>query len=107
MISRNVTAVRFQDNSILTPQSSPSLCTNLNGPSLIHVPAWLERLLGRYYLYFAHHRGTFIRRAYADRLSGPWHVYEPGTPQLSEAPSCHDHVASPEVHVDDVRKEIR
>lgn len=107
VISLNVTAVRSQDNPILTPQSSPSLGTNLNGPSLIRVPAWLERPLGRYYLYFAHYRGTFIRLAYADRLSGPWHVYEPGTLQLSEAPSCHDHVASPDVHVDEVRHEIR
>jgi len=74
VISLKVTAVRFQDNPILTPQSSPSLGTNLNGPSLIRVPAWLERPLERYYLYFAHHRGTFIRLAYADRLSGPWHV---------------------------------
>jgi hypothetical protein len=107
VISLNVTAVRFQDNPILTPHSSPSLGMNLNGPSLIRVPAWLERPLGRYYLYFAHHRGTFIRLAYADRLSGPWHVYEPGTLQLSEAPSCHDHIASPDVHVDEVRREIR
>jgi len=107
VISRNVTAVRFQDNPILTPQSSLSLGTNLNGPSLIRVPAWLERPLGRYYLYFAHHRGTLIRLAYADRLSGPWHVYEPGTLQLSEAPSWHDHIASPDVHVDEVRREIR
>lgn len=107
VISLNVTAVRSQDNPILTLQSSPSLGTNLNGPSLIRVPAWMERPLGRYYLYFAHHRGTFIRLAYADRLSGPWHVYEPGTLQLSEAPSCHAHVASPDVHVDEVRHEIR
>jgi len=48
VISLNVTAVRFQDNPILTPQSSPSLGTNLNGPSLIRVPPWLERPPGRY-----------------------------------------------------------
>lgn len=105
--SRHVTAVRFQENPILTPQSSRSLGTNLNGPSLIRAPEWLERPLGRYYLYFAHHRGAFIRLAYADRLTGPWNVYEPGTLKLSEAPSCYDHVASPDVHVDDVRQEIR
>jgi hypothetical protein len=73
----------------------------------MRAPAWVERPLGRYYLYFAHHRGTFIRLAYADRLSGPWHVYEPGTLQLSDAPSCHDHLASPDVHVDEGRQEIR
>jgi hypothetical protein len=93
--------------SVLTPQSSRSLGTNLNGPSLIRAPDWLERPLGRDYLYFAHHRGTFIRLAYADRLTGPWNVYESGTLKRSEAPSCSDHVASPDVHVDDARKEIR
>jgi hypothetical protein len=106
-VSLSVTAVRFQENPILTPQSSRSLGTNLNGPSLIRAPDWLERPLGRYYLYFAHHRGTFIRLAYADRLTGPWNGYESGTLKLSEAPSCSDHVASPDVHVDDARKEIR
>jgi hypothetical protein len=103
----SVTAVRFDVNPILTPQSSPSLGTNINGPSLIRVPDWVEGRLGRYYLYFAHHYGAHIRLAYADRLTGPWRVYEPGTLKLSEAPACSDHVASPDVHVDDARKEIR
>jgi hypothetical protein len=76
------------------------------GPSLIRVPNWVERPLGRYYLYFAHHRGKFIRLAYADQISGPWAIYEPGTLRLDNVPSCHDHVASPDVHVDKPRREI-
>jgi hypothetical protein len=43
---------------------------NINGPSLVHVPAWIERPLGKYYLYFAHHGGKDIRLAYADILAG-------------------------------------
>jgi hypothetical protein len=43
---------------------------SLNGPSLIRMPAWVENPLGRYYLYFAHHAGKYIRMAYADRLEG-------------------------------------
>ena len=99
-------AVRLPQNPILTPASSPTLGENINGPSLIRVPAWIERPLGRYYLYFAHHRGTFIRLAYADRLEGPWKIHEPGTLRLEEAPRCHDHIASPDVHVDETRREI-
>jgi hypothetical protein len=55
---------------------------NVNGPSLIRVPAWVENKLGDYYLYFAHHKGEFIRMAYADRLAGPWTVYSPGVLDL-------------------------
>jgi hypothetical protein len=67
----------------------------------------VEKPLGRYYLYFAHHAGKFIRLAYANELSGPWIVYEPGTLQLNEARACHDHIASPDVHVVDQEKKIR
>jgi hypothetical protein len=106
LLGVSVRAVRFPQNPIITPASSPTLGENINGPSLIRVPPWVERPLGRYYLYFAHHRGKFIRLAYADRLSGPWQVYEPGTLRLNEAPRCYDHVASPDVHVDETRREI-
>jgi len=83
-------ALRLIENPILTPRSSPTIGANLNGPSLIRVPAWVSHPLGRYYLYFAHHRGKFIRLAYADALTGPWKVYEQGTLKLSEAPVCND-----------------
>jgi hypothetical protein len=73
----------------------------------LSVPAWVEKPMGRYYLYFAHHAGKFIRLAYANNLSGPWIVYEPGTLQLNEVRTCHDHVASPDVHVDEQEKNIR
>ncbi len=79
---------------------------NINGPSVIRVPEWVVNPLGRYYLYFAHHRGTYIRLAYADAIDGPWSIYSPGTLRLEDAP-CHDHVASPDVHVDNQHREIR
>lgn len=99
--------VRFPQNPLVTPASSPTLGDNINGPSLIRVPRWVQRPLGRYYLYFAHHGGTFIRLAYADRLSGPWRIHEPGALRLAETPRCSNHVASPDVHVDNDRREIR
>ena len=80
--------------------------SNINGPSLIRVPDWVEHPLGRYYLYFAHHQGTYIRLAYADRLEGPWTTHEPGTLQLEES-FFERHVASPDVHVDDKEHVIR
>jgi hypothetical protein len=89
---------------------------NINGPSLIRVPSWVEGALGQYYLYFAHHAGTFIRMAYADDLAGPWTVHDPGTLQIEDT-ICDDiegssyadyrHVASPDVHVDHQSRQIR
>jgi hypothetical protein len=55
---------------------------NVNGPSLIRVPDWIPNPLGRYYLYFAHHKGDHIRLAYADRLEGPWSIHDPGSLSL-------------------------
>jgi hypothetical protein len=79
---------------------------NINGPSLIRVPEWIPHPLGKYYLYFAHHQGTYIRMAYADRLQGPWRVHHGGVLDLSD--SFFDaHIASPDVHVLDDRHEIR
>jgi hypothetical protein len=105
-LSAPVVAIRFPQNPIITSASSSTLGENINGASLIRVPPWVEQPLGRYYLYFAHHAGKFIRLAYANRLSGPWHVYEPGTLRLEDASRCHDHVASPDVHLDETRREI-
>lgn len=80
----------------------------INCPSLIRVPAWLPDSLGRYYLYFsAHGNCRYIRLAYADKLAGPWRIHAPGTLRLDHAPACKRNVASPDVHVDDARKQIR
>ena len=86
--------------------SNPDVGDNVNGPSLIRAPDWLPDPLGRYYLYFAHHRGSSLRLATADALEGPWRVH-PGRVLPVEASTCFDHVASPDVHVDDERRELR
>lgn len=83
-----------------------SLGDNINGASLIRVPDWLPGALGRYYLYFAHHNGHHIRMAHADALTGPWTVHAPGVLHVDRS-TCVDHVASPDVHVDHARREIR
>jgi len=99
---------RFAQNPIIRPQMLPGHDgDNINGPSLIRVPIWVPDRLGNYYLYFAHHNGKYIRLAYADRLEGPWRIHEPGTLTLSEASACTGHIASPDVHVDEARREIR
>ena len=99
---------RFRANPILRSEMLQlSDGDNINGPSLIRAPIWLPGRLGEYYLYFAHHRGSYIRLAFADRLEGPWTIYMPGTLHLADIPTCRDHIASPDVHVDWVSHKIR
>jgi hypothetical protein len=102
-------ASRFENNPIIfpgTPGLSGKEGANINGPSLIRVPDWVTKPLGRYYLYFAHHGGKYIRLAYADTLAGPWTIHPGGALGLAEAPGA-GHIASPDVHVDHDRQEIR
>ncbi len=101
-----VTVKRLPGNPIITPTLDARIGTNINGPSLIRVPDWLPNPLGKYYLYFGHHQGQFIRLAYADALSGPWTVYAPGVLNLTDTP-MQSHIASPDVHVDNEAKQIR
>jgi hypothetical protein len=78
-------AVRLLDRPIITPDLHPSIGRNIQGPSAIRVPDWIGHRLGNYYLYFADHKGRYIRLAYADRLTGPWTIYPPGSLQLEKS----------------------
>ena len=98
--------IRLGDGPIIRPHMDARMGDNINGPSLIRVPNWLEHPLGRYYLHFADHAGSYIRLAYADDLRGPWRTHRPGVLPMEQA-GFHGHVASPDVHVDDDRREIR
>lgn len=98
-------ATRYEKNPIITLDMG-DLEGNINGPSVIRVPEWLPDPLGKYYMYFAHHNGTYIRLAYADAIEGPWTVYAPGTLKLEQAYAI-KHVASPDAHVDNSNQEIR
>ena len=58
---------RVVDRPIIHAGLDPSIGANIQGPSLIRTPDWLPNRLGRYYLYFADHKGSYIRLAYADQ----------------------------------------
>jgi hypothetical protein len=91
--SGSLSVQRLSDGPIIETAMSPRLTAlakeqgynNVNGPSLIRVPDWLENPLGNYYLYFSHHKGDFIRLAYADTVEGPWSIYEPGALALKNS----------------------
>ena len=112
-------ATRFAENPLIALTMSPSIGDNANGPTVIRVPSWVQRPLGRYYMYFAHHSGQFIRLAYADSVRGPWKIHEPGVlkvadtaffrpqPDPPDSPSgVYTHLASPEIFIDEQQQRI-
>lgn len=126
--AQEITFNRFKNNPIIHEGLLPKLeGDNINGPTLIKVPDWVKNKLGKYYLYFAHHKGKYIRLAYSDDLNGPWKIYQPGTLKVEDcicrngpvgkgesvrhfgaevADDNVQHVASPDVLIDDAKQEI-
>ena len=96
---------RFEENPIVRPEMDERIGGNINGPSLLRVPDWVDNPLGKYYLYFAHHQGKFIRMAYADDLQGPYTVYSPGVLDMADT-AFQRHIASPDVHADHAQRKI-
>lgn len=80
-----IQVTRLIDAPIIGPALHPSIGVNIQGPSLIRAPHWLPRRLGAYYLYFADHKGSYIRLAVADDLAGPWRIHVPGSLHLAES----------------------
>ena len=81
----SVRVERLLDRPIIAPGIDASVGDNIQGPTLIRVPDWVENPLGRYYLYFADHKGHYIRLAYADELIGPWRIHRPGSVQIADS----------------------
>jgi hypothetical protein len=123
-----VAARRLLSHPIVRPRMDDRMGDNINGPSMIRVPPWIERPLGRYYLYFADHKGAYIRLAHAPSVEGPWRTHEAGCLDVAESLFCaerpappgpapdwakggtdwlYPHVASPDVHVDEERRQVR
>jgi hypothetical protein len=95
------------------------------------MPYWADARLGRYHLYFSDHKGRYIRLAYANVLTGPWRMHEPGVldvasslfepidppePSLEDRPAwagkmnggyLYAHIASPDIHIDHERRVFR
>lgn len=99
--------LRFKENPIISPYMLGDASENINGPTLVQMPLWAKGRLGKYHLYFSNHEGENIRLAYADNLQGPWTLWKEGVLPLSELPWATDHVASPDVLIDEEKRQIR
>ena len=96
---------RLVDAAIIGPETHPSIGENIQGPSLVRVPDWVESPLGKYYLYFADHKGSYIRLAYADDLKGPWTVHPPGSLQLADSLFLIEPPDAPPEAVEEIKKQ--
>lgn len=116
------------DQGLFEALGVPEEGANINGPSLIRVPDWIPPAYrahptALYYLYFAHHRGDYIRLAWAKDLAGPWHLVNTGlgvpvgargvldlgpsdSIPLAHGLTIEEHIASPDVFVDDRARRI-
>jgi len=101
---------------------------NINGPSVIRIPDWVspeDRTDPNavYYMYFAHHGGSYIRLGWAEDIEGPWYLYQIGAGvsvgdrgvldlggdgeiNIGNGITIYNHIASPDVHVDDENRRI-
>ena len=104
---RVVRVERLLDAPIITAAGHPSIGANIQGPSLIEVPDWVQDPLGRYYLYFADHKGSYIRLAYADHLLGPWQIHPPGSLQIERSGFPTEPPAATPAQVDAARARLR
>ncbi|WP_044214449.1 hypothetical protein, partial [Saccharicrinis fermentans] len=113
---------------MFTAAGIPEEGENINGPSVIRIPEWItpeNRTApeAKYYLYFAHHHGSYIRMAWAATLKGPWHLYQMGADvaigkrgvldlgndviKLENGITIpNNHLASPDVVVDNKNQQI-
>ena len=77
--------VRLADEPLIADMGEELGYVNINGPTVIEVPDWIANPLGRYYLYFAHHKGSYIRLAYSESPLGPWTVHDDGALSLADS----------------------
>ena len=81
------TSISFEEGQAFD-ENAETKHLSISGPTLIRVPIEHEATSAChgddgtattcYYLYFAHHKGAYIRMAYAQDLRGPWTQYHPG-----------------------------
>ncbi|MQF92863.1 MAG: hypothetical protein FI730_00220, partial [SAR202 cluster bacterium] len=70
---------KYNKGPIISPEISSELGQNIQGPSIIKKPTWINNKLGKYLLYFADHKGDHIKLAHSNNLFHSWEIYKGGT----------------------------
>ena len=74
----------ISENMFIESGAASEEGANINGPSIIRIPEWIPSEnradpSAQYYLYFAHHKGNYIRMAWSHDVEGPWNLYKTGS----------------------------
>ncbi len=79
----------------------------INGPVCFKVPSWVKRPLGKYYLLFSDHEGKYLRLAYSNNIYSKWKISKLKILEIKKLSKIiHDHIASPEIYIDNKNKKI-
>lgn len=98
---------RLPGNPIIFSHGEGNWKDNINGPSVIKAPSFLQPQQGwKYLLYFASHNGLHIRLATSDVIEGPWLIQNQSCLELPDLPKS-SHIASPDVHIDQEQRKIK
>lgn len=80
---------------------------NINGPVCFKIPSWVKNPIGKFYLIFADHKGEYLRLAYSNNINSKWKISKHKILQLTKSNKIiYDHIASPEIYLDTLNKEI-
>jgi hypothetical protein len=80
---------------------------NFSGCTFFVNPGYLDsRFYNQYVLYFAHHSGNFIRVATSKNIYGDWTFPNLEILKIENFNEIHDHIASPEVFLDQESKTL-
>lgn len=80
--------------------------TNICNPCLVKVPDWCKNKLADYYLFYADHKGKFIKLAYSNNLFSKWKIKKGGVIHIRQFNDAINHIASPEIYIDSKKKEV-
>lgn len=91
---------------LIIDNSFSSVGPNINGPCCIKAPSWLKNPIGRYLLYFSSHSGSHVRLCFTDDITKSWSLYRFGVLNLDSYVDAYDHIASPDIYIDNVNKRL-
>ena len=103
-IRNNIPRLVRRVGLIIADTLQPSVGQNINGPTCVEMPDWFTARLGRFHLYFADHLGKYIKLAFCDTVDGQWSIAGSQALDLRYFKDAYDHIASPDVLLDEERQ---
>ncbi len=100
----NMPKLLKREGLIIAETLQPKAGQNINGPTCVEMPTWFTARMGRFHLYFADHAGKYIKLAFCDTIDGQWKIADTRAIDLRYFKDAYDHIASPDVLLDEERQ---